>query len=542
MSHMSQLTGKLEAVSNECKKLEDMLKSLKNEEGAVSDLVLKKLEGTLQVLLDVKESMEAVSVTPNFSMTDIKDLMDMLYISKDMENIQYNTQKKNQWRNTCSSISNKNIKLIQSAAPLFLGREDGITTYQDLSTSYVQHAQKFLHNSNEKIGNCDITYSGYRDLLKAIESSPVFKLSPEKKKVELVSEVSLNIHDEDVGVPTIIVKTKPISIKKEMFIIYVSCADGKVYKYSFGECFDNKFLSYKPYEQTLEEYLDSTPLSKRRESLFKSKLLYPNKYAKGLIQGLLSAVVERITSKKPHDYLIHPQNILLHEQIYPPYPPSYFSCPKLSNADDKIVKNAYEKRQYVIPVSFVHSTCNEKMGDLDAVYKLIFEKILEDKDDKPSLPQDWQLLKNDLGKGVMKTYEATSDLIYHEKMSSSIVLRDWQDQLNLLMYAYHLYFYSTSEMKSAVQGALNQIDIIQFKLDWCKVVQQVDRTWYDVFYHEGSTFYKGNVGDLLRYFRNLVTHGEKTKSQAYLAYQISCEFPEMLPQISQRLLEIGIKF
>lgn len=88
--------------------------------------------------------------------------------------------------------------------------------------------------------------------------------------------------------------------------------DGKVYKYGIAECFGDKFLSYKPYK-----YLVKNPLS-RRAKLCDSLELYPNRYVKGLIQGLLTAAGERSTDDKgEHGYLIHPENVLLHEPVYP---------------------------------------------------------------------------------------------------------------------------------------------------------------------------------------------------------------------------------
>lgn len=67
-------------------------------------------------------------------------------------------------------------------------------------------------------------------------------------------------------------------------------------------------------------------------------------YVKWLIQDLLSAIMERISDGEPHDYLMNMENILLHEGVYPPYPPYYYNLTKLGDSRDQILRDTNEKK------------------------------------------------------------------------------------------------------------------------------------------------------------------------------------------------------
>lgn len=100
----------------------------------------------MEVLVELKASVEPESLQPSIGEDDIKDYMDMLYISRNLENIRDNSEI---WRS---------YNLILSIAPLFLGSEDGITrSYEDISTSLYRHAEKFVHKSKENIDGHDIS-------------------------------------------------------------------------------------------------------------------------------------------------------------------------------------------------------------------------------------------------------------------------------------------------------------------------------------------------------------------------------------------------
>lgn len=138
------------------------------------------------------------------------------------------------------------------------------------------------------------------------------------------------------------------TVDNQKFVITVKGGREILCKYGIVECYDRKFLSYKGYKCTLEDYLNTTTLLQRRKSRFQSTELYPTTYANGLIQGLsqLSLILSREIRK--HVFL---GNIFLHDEVYHPYPPSYLSL-HLGNATMKPVFDAHEDRQFMVPISF----------------------------------------------------------------------------------------------------------------------------------------------------------------------------------------------
>ncbi|KAK1353971.1 hypothetical protein POM88_047227 [Heracleum sosnowskyi] len=148
-----------------------------------------------------------------------------------------------------------------------------------------------------------------------------------------------------------------------------------------------------------------------------------------------------------------------------------------------------------------HRVKNEKeLSERGATLQITYLRKILDKNDP--LPEDWQLFKNAFEAPNTKA-TADQDREYYEKLSSNPVLLDWQNQINLLMYAYHLNFHSSSQMKSEVKWALRNLDIL--KVDWDKIVM-AEKPWDLVCTHNGATFRYWSVDDLLKFFRNLVAH------------------------------------
>lgn len=150
------ITEKIKVVHERGKKLEDTLKSLQNSIREVKDELIK-LEGAMEVLVELKSSVvrvEPISVEPSIGEDDIKDLVDMLYIFRNFENMKNDGERKKQFM-TEYGISDKNYDLILSIVPLFLGSEDCITRYEDISTSLFRHAREFVYNSEENIDGHD---------------------------------------------------------------------------------------------------------------------------------------------------------------------------------------------------------------------------------------------------------------------------------------------------------------------------------------------------------------------------------------------------
>lgn len=150
---MNQLiTEEIKALHEKRKKLEDTLESLENSISEVKD-ELVQLEGAMEALVKLKATVEP---KPRIGEDDMKEFMDMLHILRNFENIRNNKEKTEEWMAELG-ISKKDFDLILSLAPLFLGNEDGITSYEDISASVFQHAKNFVYSSKENIDGHDIS-------------------------------------------------------------------------------------------------------------------------------------------------------------------------------------------------------------------------------------------------------------------------------------------------------------------------------------------------------------------------------------------------
>ena len=368
----------------------------------------------------------------------------------------------------------------------------------------------------------------FRGWINTVRKSLVLEMSPMKRDQGTISEVLF--YDRNSGPNRVSYKCKD-----HQFFIDIVAADGHMYRYGFSELFtERSYLCSKPYKMTLEEYLAKTPLNRRRHQLYNSPELYPNKYVKGIIQGLLTAFVENYGKSSTHGYLQHPRNILLHDSVYPPYPSSYLFLPKLKTQADKLIHDANEHKQYLVPVSFVHSICETYMEDVSALYDVIFNQILEIK--HFPLPPDWKEFEKAFAKKDVK--------LFYEKLASHSILWGWHKQLELFVYAYHLLSSSTPDMRTTIMKSMQNLEVVYE--NWCVRVA-AEKPWDKVFtFDEDSDYVTGRPEDLIKFFRHLVTHVDITQlasnTKAQLAFRISRLFPRLLSRMSEILVESGIKF
>ena len=87
---------------------------------------------------------------------EVQELVDMLFISRQVESLQCNKEERKLWMSK-AGLSNKDYKGISM---VFLGHQCN-GTYGDISASCFSHVKFFLKNSTDKVVGCDLSCRFY---------------------------------------------------------------------------------------------------------------------------------------------------------------------------------------------------------------------------------------------------------------------------------------------------------------------------------------------------------------------------------------------
>ncbi|KAK1368588.1 hypothetical protein POM88_034680 [Heracleum sosnowskyi] len=299
-------------------------------------------------------------------------------------------------------------------------------------------------------------------------------------------------------------------------------------------------LIVQPYSMSLTEFLGGCPISERKVHRFGSVVEHPTEIVKSVIQGIVTVVFNLNKSKKSHSYLLNTDNLVLQFEDYEPY--SRYVCDRTTKTYDMFedLVNAGYNVAPRVHVHLVHIKEDEnKMDDSEALWKLIFNVILQVDDNNASLPSEW-----------LHFY----DLFFHTPLNYELISCHscmWGTNKRIRFYRSlnDLYYKSSDSIHFKVHSLLRSLMIL--KTDWLSLVDG-DYVLMKIRDRAKRPYVSYYVSSLISYFRNVVEHadevaktltiaeeGSQYSDLRYLDYRLDLLFPNLLIELHSSLLSIG---
>lgn len=295
--------------------------------------------------------------------------------------------------------------------------------------------------------------------------------------------------------------------------------------------------SQVPAKRSLADYL--TESGPRLVSLYGSTELYPTDEARCIIQGMVTAILNLKKDKRKHNYLRHPENLILEDKKCHPYS-NYVRDLVTGNVliNRKILEQAGKDFPTTTEVTLEKNKMNLKGDDLAALKHLIFGVILVlDDDKKPLLPAEWKSFKKlfsntKLDYAVLSSHPCLWG--YTKRLGFYLALDKWRNP-----------FKSEKGVRDIVDNSLSSMQI--FKINWVKRIKRDSHLLK--FTGKMRRSRQREVYGLIRFFRNLVEHcpdrakaSSPYKEERYLDYKLRIIYPNLLEELHQRLLLAGFTY